>query len=1412
MNFYLSFRCFICFFVASSILRISCGNRALDGLSMAPTKAKPAASWTPTLNIPPSSSAPGYSTAPATPSVSISPSNSPQSSISPSNNIQSSSPTLRAVISHPPSNTPALNTNINSFVPTTPSNILHDQDKYMCIIANQMTSEKKATNFGWKCTNNIPTQSICSSNVSIPNWFGVSCTSNIVTSITFESYVYLSSIPSTVGYLTNLEGLTFKQTNFVGVIPNTIGNLTNLVTLSISDNYFINATIPSSIGYLTQLITLEIFSSCLIGTIPTTIGYLTKLTSLNLNSNSLTGTIPNEISNLISLEDLELNYNSIEGSLPLTMGLLSNLQYLILYDNKFTNTIPTTFMNLVNLQRLHLYDNKFMGSIPIFISKLTKMTLFALNGNSFTGTIPKEIWSMPNLLELSLYQNQLTGTIPYLPISLSNLYYVSFNNNKLYGTIPTSLCQLSYILSYLYLDTNSLTGTIPTCFYLFKNITTLTLNNNKLSGSISKNIKNFQFMQYLYMSTNSFTGSIPTEIGYLVNLRILDLDTNSFTGSIPTTLQSVITLEEMYLRNNKFNGPYDNFFNFKTNNNNNNNNNTQKNNNSNNNNGNNNNVKENNWINIDLSNNQLTGKLDGNIFASLPSLKIFVLTINCINVYVPDGICNAKNLTTLALDGLSTASSCTHAFFDEKTSKAYTLSHTISQTIPSCLYNMPMLNTLHLSGNDLTGTIPSNVTITKTLKDLSLSYNRLSGSIPLSIQNKKWQKLDLSFNMFSGILGNNITIINDGKLSMRINRLSGVVPKTLNQINDINVLEGNIFECNFNTNILPSSDPDKTIYRCGSDSFVLSVYISIGSYICCILYVFYYNFIRKRIQSIFIFIQNFILFWNATDGSHFSKLLKKLRTLTIVLTLYIVFVHVPVYTALSKYYRTHTKVYAWSISASYLDGTVPASILVAIWSFMLVCFLCTYWYVFLRSIQVDERENNHNIATMAAEEEPNQMKPTYVDMAVLLCFVMIDLVVVFVINAGYIYGTLTASSGVVLFLQILLGVFKLVWKGLFIKNIDRFRRNILGIRHNVNHKFGHDVAFLSVILILNNILVPIAAEAAVDSNCIYNIFVPAPSVTASYDYTKCDFIDPAKGCLAYVTVSPAVSYSPPFTYRYQCTSTIVVNYASVFMYMFTAMCCDVPFMFFICYIRKFFQKDQIIHKVLNVIASDLYKDPVKFRLSYVVADMVSGIGMLLTFGAVFPPIAIVVCIAIVMNGCMTMYLIKQQVPDASEVAPHFNLSYISYLIIFSSIFLSFFLFDILGLQYTVWKSLWASIILLVISCGLWLVLRILISYYERMQSNHTNGPDAVLVSVPIGIDRSQDNHEGHHKDNNIVENNNDSYQKKIFTFSSDQERPHYQQKATAQKEDHLMPLAVFEHEISSTRLEEFSPPKAFKHL
>lgn len=178
---------------------------------------------------------------------------------------------------------------------------------------------------------------------------------------------------------------------------------------------------------------------------------------------------------------------------------------------------------------------------------------------------------------------------------------------------------------------------------------------------------------------------------YNQDLLDLQLHNNLLSGAIPSLVQLYL-LQVVLLQNNSLSGTLDNVFDP---------------------------LRQLQVVTLVLNNNQLTGTLPDALF--LLKLQTFVGTSNCFEGPLPtNAICNNLNMISFVADGTSSASSCRNKLFSGSLS-AYTLEHVVGGSVPTCLFQLPNISTLHLSGNGFTGSLPGDMLISDTLTDLSLS-------------------------------------------------------------------------------------------------------------------------------------------------------------------------------------------------------------------------------------------------------------------------------------------------------------------------------------------------------------------------------------------------------------------------------------------------------------------------------------------------------------------------------------------------------------------------------------------------------------------------------------------------------------------------------------------------------------------
>jgi len=268
----------------------------------------------------------------------------------------------------------------------------------------------------------------------------------------------------------------------------------------------------------------------------------------------------------------------------------------------------------------------------------------------------------------------------------------------------------------------------------------------------------------------------------------------------------------------------------------------------------------------------------------------------------------------------------------------------------------------------------------------------------------------------------------------------------------------------------------------------------------------------------------------------------KLRMLCAALLSALVLFLCPVYISLGLYFSSHVYRYAWTVSVAFLTGTIPAIVLLVFWLLVVVVV-----FVLLKQSHLPQ-----NLIL------PNDSAPT--DSRV--CFrlrcctrraivglslqLIVNIAFVLPINAVFVYTAVTVNTSQKLVLQLLLGLFKIAWGGIFVQNIGSLQRFITG---NENSNIFGDTATTTIILVSNAIIIPTIAQAAVDPSCFFTLLFPPAPISVSYSYGQICWTA-FMGICSYFEVDLLTKYSPPFTYRYQCSSALLVNYSSVFVYMF----------------------------------------------------------------------------------------------------------------------------------------------------------------------------------------------------------------------------------------------------------------------
>jgi hypothetical protein len=378
-------------------------------------------------------------------------------------------------------------------------------------------------------------------------------------------------------------------------------------------------------------------------------------------------------------------------------------------------------------------------------------------------------------------------------------------------------------------------------------------------------------------------------------------------------------------------------------------------------------------VSVSLNSNGFTGLLPSTLFR-LPALQSVVLFSNCFSGSLPESICAASLLQVLVMDGLSSASVCDVTI---PPFRAVFPRRFMQGGIPSCIWSMSTLATLHLSGNGLTGTLGElglNKTSDKhelalaSFSDISLASNNFVGTIPRSYQRYgRFVRLDLSSNRLSGTLvGDFVVNSSTQAIDLTVNRLSGKIPGALITAPEgVRILTGNLFQCEPDS--MPVSDPDSSEYICGSNDFDISIAAWLVAFVLGVL-------VLVQLRCVFGFslkpgVEGYDPevsrgLSNSSDARGFGplawvsviheyvtgyamltppaslRLLQHcheflsllLRIMSTVAALSVAYLCVSMVTYIvlksvgsaASIYSTHTEQYAWVTSAAYLHGWLPA--------------------------------------------------------------------------------------------------------------------------------------------------------------------------------------------------------------------------------------------------------------------------------------------------------------------------------------------------------------------------------------------------------------------------------------------------------------------------------------------------------
>lgn len=616
------------------------------------------------------------------------------------------------------------------------------------------------------------------------------------------------------------------------------------------------------------------------------------------------------------LFSMNMTAYNITGTLPSLAGKFKGMLYLTFSENNLHGPLPE-IGEMPSLQTFNVSYNQMSGQIPDTFHNFNELYLVYLSNNRFEGTIPPSLYHLPALQYLNLYDNLLQDTISNSIGNLTQLLYLNIAGNMLHGTIPEALFALPNITQVFYAG-NYFHGPLPP--FGSTNLELLRGCVSGITGTIPESICSNKKLYFFDILDNFISGTLPSCLSTLPDLSIFQVQINMLTGKVQHVFDSEVQTALQL---------------------------------------------------VDISDNGFSGAFPAEVF-KLPSLVSLAAGKNCFRGNFPETVCESNYLHTMSLDGMGASDQCLVTLWDPlDVSNAY-FGGLLTGTIPSCVWSLPNITVLHMSGNGFTGQLPTHLRPSCTLKDVVLTHNMITGTIPEAFQKFPFETLDLSYNKLKGHIAgmSNLSLSSNSSqqgaiLHLKNNRLTGVLPHSFSDAFDIDVLTGNLFACDEKgRKLVVKHDPGSHNAICGSQELdgalsTWGVYTAIAFGIVCFCGLMMRilrgnNHIKKAYRSVkytaeylrevehYVKVQS----RREEDGGKFTNIYQLLTVLSLVrriswiVAIIGLIVCAPIYVGFyltdNSKYSTHTNRYSWVVSSVFLTGQLPAAICFFLWSVIIL--------------------------------------------------------------------------------------------------------------------------------------------------------------------------------------------------------------------------------------------------------------------------------------------------------------------------------------------------------------------------------------------------------------------------------------------------------------------------------------------
>ena len=355
---------------------------------------------------------------------------------------------------------------------------------------------------------------------------------------------------------------------------------------------------------------------------------------------------------------------------------------------------------------------------------------------------------------------------------------------------------------------------------------------------------------------------------------------------------------------------------------------------------------------------------------------------------------------------------------------------------------------------------------------------------------------------------------------------------------------------------------------------------------------------------------------------------------------YCILVLMPYYAIVSQYAGTHTYQFAYVLSAIYISGVTP---------FVIETFLLSIMLLVVYAAFIMRNKARSTTASPLACRDQQASSMWKNRLYVWVLFSISNFTIVLGANVAFVYVMLYQSSDMQTLAQILLSVFKLGWSSLVAPYMVAKIRNYF-ISPSIDGRKETFFTLQLLVALFNNIAIPCMVVAAIDPNCFSNILLPPDTETVEYFAPQCIPFIKEDVCLVYSFQPMTLEFTPPFLYTYQCSASMITSYAPTFVYTSISTIFLTPLLQYLSvYMYEQYPAGTIIHWIAYMVIPSILILPTTdvnrtsgagasiFRSVGTMVTLLTQLGVLLTFGVMFPPVALTVAVSLSVLVALTAH-------------------------------------------------------------------------------------------------------------------------------------------------------------------------------